>query len=146
MRRLGCLFVLALVSACSMTPPGSSPGPAQSSPSPGQSRFATTEPLPGTPAGTPVELPVQRLAAVTSDLRGRGVTGEVTVISAENVRFNDGSLGCPQPGVQYTQAQIDGMRVIVEAAGRRYDYRFGNGEVPLLCEQRLPGAVRSSTR
>lgn len=69
-----------------------------------------------------------------------------TVVSAENVRFNDGSLGCPQPGVQYIQAQVDGMRVIVEAGGKRYDYRFGQGDVPRLCERAVPGALRSSTR
>lgn len=128
-----------------MTPP-SGPESPQSTPSPQQSRFQTAPPLPATPSGTPTELPQQRLAAIESDLRGRGVTAAPTVVSAENVRFNDGSLGCPQPGVQYTQAQVDGMRVVVEAGGRRYDYRFGTGDTAQLCERAVPGAIRSSTR
>lgn len=98
------------------------------------------------PSGTPANLPASRLAAITSDLRGRGVAGDVAVISAENVRFKDGSLGCPQPGVQYTQALVNGMRVVVEADGRRYDYRFGNGDAPTLCERAVPRAARSSGR
>ena len=149
MRRIGCLLALALLSACTMTPAPASPEPStpqQSTPSPQQSRFRTTEPLPSLPPGTPVQLPEQRLEAIRADLRGRGVTGEVTVISAEKVRFNDGSLGCPQPGVQYTQAQVDGMRVVVEAGGRRYDYRFGTGDTAQLCERAVPGAIRSSSR
>ncbi len=146
MRRLGCLLALTLLSACSMTPPAG-PEPQPSTPSPQQTRFQTAPPLSTAPSGTPTELPSQKLAAIESDLRGRGVTATpTTVVSAEKVRFNDGSLGCPQPGVQYTQAQIDGMRVIVEAGGKRYDYRFGQGDVPRLCERAVPGALRSSTR
>lgn len=140
MRRLGCLFALVLLSACSMTP-------SPASPSPQQSRFATTDPFPSpsVPSGTPTTLTASQQAAIENDLRGRGETAAVVVVSAEKVTFNDGSLGCPRPGVQYTQALVDGMRVIVEAGGRRYDYRFGNGDVPVLCEPTRPGAA-SSTR
>ena len=146
MRRIGCLVALALLSACTMNPAPASPEPEPSTPGPRPSRFLTTEPLPSAPSGTPVQLPEPRLAAIRSDLARRGVTGDVVVISAENVRFNDGSLGCPQPGVQYTQALVDGMRVVVEAGGRRYDYRFGTDDTAQLCERVRPGAMRSSTR
>ncbi|MFT3971032.1 MAG: hypothetical protein QM695_12345 [Micropruina sp.] len=140
MRRLGCLLALVLLSACAMTPPAAPGSPsADHTPSPQQTRYRTIAPA---PSGTPVDLPASRLAAITSDLRGRGVTGDVVVISAENVRFTDGSLGCPQPGVQYTQALVDGMRVVVEVGGRRFDYRFGADDAPQLCERR-PRAVRT---
>ncbi len=59
-------------------------------------------------------------------------------------RFNDGSLGCPKPGVQYTQALVDGMRVVVTAGGRTYDYRFGTGDTPVLCERAFPRASGST--
>ncbi|MBP8921114.1 MAG: hypothetical protein KBG85_15515 [Micropruina sp.] len=147
MRRFGCLIALTLLSACSMVPGGSpSPGPSEASPSGSPSRFITTQPLPSAsvPAGTPAEVSAARLEAIRADLTGRGVqAGEVRVVSADNVRFNDGSLGCPRPGVQYTQAQVDGMRVVVEAGGRSFDYRFGRGDAPVLCEQ-APGASRSN--
>jgi hypothetical protein len=63
---------------------------------------------------------------------------EVVVINAEAVTWSDGSLGCPEPGVLYTQALIDGYRVVVEAGGRQLDYRIGNGE-PRLCTGFQPG-------
>ena len=140
MRRLGCLLALVLLSGCAVTPPAAPGAPsAEPTPTPQQTRYRTIAPV---PSGTPVNLPANLLAAITADLRGRGVTGDVVVISAENVRFNDGSLGCPQPGKQYTQALVDGMRVIVEVGGRRFDYRFGADDAPQLCE-RLPRALRT---
>jgi hypothetical protein len=63
---------------------------------------------------------------------------DVVVINAEAVTWNDGSLGCPEPGVLYTQALIDGYRVVVEAGGQQLDYRIGNGE-PRLCTGFQPG-------
>lgn len=140
--------MLALVSACSMNPTPASPGPQESTPGPQPSRFISTEPLPSAsvPSGTPATLSAPRLAAIQADLRTRGVAPEaVQVISAENVTFNDGSLGCPKPGVQYTQALVDGMRVVVAVGGRTYDYRFGTGDTPVLCEPAAPRAS-SSTR
>jgi len=141
MRRFGCLVALALLSACSMTPTGASP-------SPQVSRFATTGPMPSVsaPSGVPASPSAAQLDAIRSDLRARGVTGAMTVVSSESVTFSDGSLGCPLPGVSYTQAQVQGMRVVVEADGRTYDYRFGRGDAPRLCEQPQPGPASTSTR
>jgi hypothetical protein len=62
----------------------------------------------------------------------------VTVVSAEQVTWNDGSLGCPEPGGVYTQALVDGLRVVVEVDGEEYDYRIPNGGEPQLCESPLP--------
>ena len=47
----------------------------------------------------------------------------VTIVEARAQTFPDGSLGCPEPGVMYTQALVDGYQVIVEANGTRLDYR-----------------------
>lgn len=144
MRRFGTLAALLLLAACAVTPPAATP-------SPQPSRFQTAPPLPlspsaSAPSGTPGELSAARLDAIRTDLTNRGtaVTG-LRVVSAENVTFSDGSLGCPQPGVQYTQALVNGMRVVVEAAGRSFDYRFGTSDNPRLCEPRRPGPA-STTR
>ena len=64
--------------------------------------------------------------------------GQVTVVSTEAVTWNNGSLGCPKPGVMYTQQIIEGYRVIVEAGGKRYDYRAGASGAPKRCEGSLP--------
>jgi hypothetical protein len=51
----------------------------------------------------------------------------VTIVSAHAETFSDGSLGCPEPGMMYTQALVDGYQVVVEANGTQLDYR-GSGQ------------------
>jgi len=72
----------------------------------------------------PVVAEVARLAGVPVD--------QVVVVSAEAVTFPDGSLGCPQPGMVYTQAMVDGYKIVAEAGGKTYDYR-GTGSTFRLC-------------
>ena len=47
----------------------------------------------------------------------------LTIVEATAQTFSDGSLGCPEPGMMYTQALVDGYQVIVEGNGTRLDYR-----------------------
>lgn len=77
--------------------------------------------------------PEQQAAA---DLAGRlGIPEEeVEVVSVEEVTWRDGSLGCAKPGMQYTQALVDGTRIVLEAAGSRYEYHAGGSTPPFLCE------------
>ena len=91
------------------------------------------------PAGiSPVPL-VVNLASVTEaalvDAAGR--TGqnraELKVLSAEAVTWSDGSLGCPQPGMMYTQALVPGYRIRIEAGGQVLDYHAGRSGRPVLC-------------
>lgn len=109
--------------------------------------FQTTTPGPlasaGTPSGTPAAVPDAYWSAIEDDLAARGVTAEPTLISSENVSWPDGSLGCATPGQMYTQAVVDGMRVVVEADGTSFDFRFGADAKPTLCEGYTPGALRS---
>ena len=44
---------------------------------------------------------------------------QVAIERAESVVWNDGSLGCPEPGMAYTQALVKGYWVVVEAAGKK---------------------------
>ncbi len=59
---------------------------------------------------------------------------EVTVVSAKPVTWTDGSLGCPKPGVMYTQAIVSGFQVIVQAGDRRLDYRVGRSGQAKRCD------------
>ena len=43
---------------------------------------------------------------------------DIKVLSAEAVTWPDGSLGCPQPGMMYTQALVPGFRIVLQAADR----------------------------
>lgn len=58
----------------------------------------------------------------------------ITLVSFERVTWNDGSLGCPQPGMAYTQALVDGSRTVLEAEGVSYSYHAGQDDDPFLCE------------
>lgn len=82
-------------------------------------------------------LPADLLVRLVGDLAAR--TGSdpsaITLIGAEAVIWNDGSLGCPQPGMVYPQALIEGYRVILRAGDRDYDYRVGKGGSFVLCER-----------
>ena len=59
----------------------------------------------------------------------------ITVVLVEEVVWGDSSLGCPQPGMSYTQVLTDGMRIVLEANGQLYDYRSGGMSDPILCVQ-----------
>lgn len=135
-RRAGILasviVVVSLLTACASG--GAMPDPTSPNPSP-TDRFETTTPGPIAPSGTPTEVPDARWDAITADLTARGVAGTPEVVSAEAVTFSDGSLGCPEPGKSYHQALVDGMRVVVSVDDVTYDYRFGAGDSPKLCER-----------
>lgn len=60
---------------------------------------------------------------------------EVVVVSATAAEWSDGSLGCPQPGMNYTQALVSGYQVILRAAGRDLDYRVRGPDQFKLCEK-----------
>lgn len=100
---------------------------------PGRPGFQTTAPLPS--AGTPIELSAAQQAGIRADLAKRGITSAFTVESATAKTWPDGSWGCPQPGMVYTQALVAGARVVVSVKGTSYDYRFGTGPTPRLCEK-----------
>ncbi len=72
----------------------------------------------------PVVAEIARVAGVP--------VAEVTIISAEAVTFPDGSLGCPSPGMNYTQALVDGWKIVATAGGTTYDYR-GSGSTFRQC-------------
>ncbi|MGB7964074.1 MAG: hypothetical protein WCF12_14120 [Propionicimonas sp.] len=110
--------------------PSSSAGSASRPP------FQTPQPLPSASPGTPAELPPARWQAIRADLTARGLpTDAITIEVAERVTWPSSALGCPSPGRVYTQALVEGMRVVVLVGDRRFDYRFGRGDSPKLCER-----------
>jgi hypothetical protein len=123
--------------------PDTSPATAPATPPPGWSvapdpsvqpvPVPTASSAPGT--GTPLDPSSTLVQGAVDDLARRlGIEREeVTVVDARAVTWPDGSLGCPEPGVQYVQRLVDGALAILETGGRRYEYHGGN---PLaLCER-----------
>jgi hypothetical protein len=135
----GCGILLAFIlTACAGEPmttdPSTSRPPYLTSPSP--------LPMESLPSGEPTDVPAARWDGIVDDLAERGVSTTPTLVSAEAITWNNGALGCPRPGESYTQALVDGMRVVVEADGTTYDYRFGTTDSPKLCEPMLPSSLR----
>lgn len=60
--------------------------------------------------------------------------GKIELLEASAVTWRDGSLGCPQPGMMYTQALVEGYRIKLSAAGKVYEYHGGGSRPPFLCE------------
>jgi len=115
--------------------PGVSP-----SPSPDPSRPAPSAPELSTipPSDEPVtgEVPAEIMAALVADAAERAGVDEdaVEVVEALAVTWSDGSLDCPEPGMSYTMALIDGYHVILEADGEELDYRVTGQGGFRLCE------------
>lgn len=77
------------------------------------------------PAAVTGEVPAELLESILSDLMAReGLQREaIEVERGESVIWSDGALGCPEPGVMYTQAQVQGYWVVLRAGDRQFDYR-----------------------
>lgn len=59
----------------------------------------------------------------------------IELMEAKAVVWPDGALGCPQPGLVYTQVQREGTLIRLRVGKRIYDYHSGGGRPPFLCEQ-----------
>ncbi len=57
------------------------------------------------------------------------------MLHAETVTWNDGSLGCPEPGQIYTQALVPGYHFVLGHRGQRYDYHASGKGHFVLCQR-----------
>ena len=73
--------------------------------------------------------PVMKQAASLANVRRE----QLVIVRAQSVVWNDGSLGCPEPGQIYTQALVNGYWVVIEAAGQTYDFRVDHKGSFRLC-------------
>ena len=87
-------------------------------------------------------------AAREDAARRTGVAAEsLEQLSADAVTWSDGSLGCPQPGMAYTQALVPGYRVRLRGPAGEMDYHASARGGLVLCPpgravDPLPGASR----
>jgi len=86
------------------------------------------------------EIPAELLDSIVADLQTRFSLSRdaIRVSRVEAILWNDGSLGCPQPGQFYTQAIVEGYWFVLQADGISYDYRASKKGYFFLCEQKLP--------
>ena len=90
------------------------------------------------------QVPAELLDAILEDAEARmGITaGGISIVQAEAVVWSDGSLGCPKPGMMYTQALVPGYRVVLRAGDEILDYHASERGTFVLCAEGLaPGAT-----
>jgi hypothetical protein len=85
------------------------------------------------PTTEPGQLPIVAPARVDLAERLGVEPEEIEVVTAERVTWPDGSLGCPEPGMSYTQALVEGSKVVLGHGERVYLYHAGTDEQPFLC-------------
>lgn len=98
-----------------------------------ESGFDAEESLEPAPAPVAAE---EAVAVAVADLAKRlGVAaGEVEVVVDEAITWPDGSLGCPEPGMSYTQALERGRRIVLRHNDVGFDYHSGRDQTPFYCE------------
>lgn len=73
---------------------------------------------------------------------------EMKVVALESVTWSDGSLGCPRPGMSYTQALVPGYRIRLQVGREVWDYHASERGSLALCppgqaRDPMPGGGRS---
>ena len=112
---------------------------------------APEDPIGGLPTGPVPDSVLQRddvQAAIAAEAERSGVArSTVTVAGYADVTWNDGSIGCPEPGMVYTQALVPGHQLILDVDGQLHSYHAAEGQEFRYCAQpRLStGAPRSDS-
>jgi hypothetical protein len=59
---------------------------------------------------------------------------DIEVEELSMVTWPDGAIGCPEPDLMYTQALVEGYRIVLDADGTQLHYHGVIGEDPFFCE------------
>lgn len=107
-----------------------------------------TRPPSSRPLATPFPVPERVLAALVRHLSALSdvPADEIAVVSAEPMVWPNGGLGCPAEGMAYTEVQVEGMRIVLEAGEQPYDYHTDGAQRYVLCQDGRPiasGAINT---
>jgi hypothetical protein len=138
------LVVVMVIGACGVesdeTADVQSPSPSNEGFEPSPSATPTSEP--------PIELDIPEPSyveeQVLADLAARleVATEEIEVAKVETGVWADGSIGCPEEGMMYTQALVPGTRVTLSHGGTTYTYHQGGSGEPFLCDSPVEDAFK----
>ncbi len=96
---------------------------------------------PNTTDGLPPDLLAEIVRAGATEA---GVEPDaVEVVVAEAVTWSDGSIGCPEPGMMYTQALVPGYRLVLEVDGRKLNFHATESGDFRYCENPRPPLERN---
>lgn len=69
---------------------------------------------------------------------------DVEVVEAGPVTWSDGSLGCPEEGMMYTQALVPGYRILLALDGAEVAYHGADDAPPARCDDPQPPSDAAS--
>ena len=77
----------------------------------------------------------KKVSAAVADLSARtGISADaITVTKASIVSWRSSAVGCPREGMNYTQAIVPGVLVLLEADGKVYRYHGSNNSELFHC-------------
>ena len=61
-------------------------------------------------------------------------TVAIDIVRVEAVTWSSGAIGCPEQGMSYTQALVDGLRIELTSDGTSYWYHQGGSQPIQYCE------------
>jgi hypothetical protein len=145
MMRSACLALLLVPCGIAGAPQGlTSASPASPA---SQIMQPVIVPMPSAAPGQVIGLQAVVQAARADAAQRSGVPIDaVALVSAQAVVWRDGSLGCPQPGMSYTQALVNGFRVQLRAGVASFDYHASQRGGMLLCPSTLAVEPLPDTR
>ena len=91
-----------------------------------------------TPDNSLVDAAVQDLAQ-----RLKVEPNQIEALAFEIMVWPDGSLGCPRPGMEYIQVQVEGYLIRLRYDGKEYNYHGGESRGPFLCENGLVSPINN---
>jgi hypothetical protein len=99
------------------------------------------------PEGTPVapaDIPKSVRRAVVADAAKRFNVAESAVVltRAEQLTWSDGSLGCPEPGIYYTQNLVPGYLIVARTDAGELTYHTDAREQAKSCASGRPKVNR----
>ena len=111
----------------------------------------TSVPVPPPASDLPIgDVPAQVLelpevqAAIKAEAQRTGVDiDDVTVAGYAEVTWRDGSLGCPKPGMMYTQALVPGHQLVLEVNGEYASYHAGKNAFTYCAKPTSPAPAGS---
>lgn len=83
----------------------------------------------------PVDALVQATEAARRDLAAKlEIEPEaIEVIERRRVTWRNGAMGCPEPGMAYTQALVPGYWIRLRSGEEQFDYHGARDGSPFLC-------------
>ncbi len=117
--------LVLIVSACGAEEVATDTSTSTSSPEP------TTSTVDETVDTTSSNIESKAISALASHLQVP--ESDISVVRSQEKTWPDGSVGCPEPGMSYTQALVDGWQVLLQHESRVYDYHAAGDGDPFLC-------------